>query len=111
MYLTGLEDMVAARIDIIFIVRDPRQPIGNGPADALEHRAIFGAEQGACWRCGSMVVARDLEQWFFKITQYADELLDELRTAGFDIVCSTIKRRKSDDDQDNLWAMARKPEP
>src|SRR5712691_1923458 len=33
---------------------------------------------GACWRCNSIVVARDLEQWFFRITQYADELLDGL---------------------------------
>jgi len=33
---------------------------------------------GACWRCGSTVVARDLEQWFFRITQYADELLKGL---------------------------------
>jgi len=36
-----------------------------------------------------------------------DELLDELRTAGFEIVCSTINRRKNDDDQDNLWVIAR----
>jgi len=35
---------------------------------------------GACWRCGSTVVARDLEQWFFRITQYADELLAGLDT-------------------------------
>jgi leucyl-tRNA synthetase len=35
---------------------------------------------GACWRCGSVVVARDLEQWFFRITQYADELLAGLET-------------------------------
>ena len=35
---------------------------------------------GACWRCGSAVVARDLEQWFFRITQYADELLEGLET-------------------------------
>jgi leucyl-tRNA synthetase len=35
---------------------------------------------GACWRCGTAVVARDLEQWFFRITQYADELLAGLET-------------------------------
>jgi leucyl-tRNA synthetase len=31
---------------------------------------------GACERCGTTVVQRDLEQWFFRIREYADELLD-----------------------------------
>jgi leucyl-tRNA synthetase len=35
---------------------------------------------GACWRCGSIVEPRDLEQWFFRITEYADELLAGLET-------------------------------
>jgi leucyl-tRNA synthetase len=33
-------------------------------------------EDGACWRCGSTVRQKELEQWFFKITDYAEELLD-----------------------------------
>jgi leucyl-tRNA synthetase len=35
---------------------------------------------GACWRCGSAVVQRELEQWFFRITAYAEELLHGLDT-------------------------------
>ncbi len=31
---------------------------------------------GTCERCGTAVTHRDLEQWFFRITSYADELLD-----------------------------------
>ena len=33
---------------------------------------------GKCWRCDHEVVKKDLSQWFFKITDYADELLKEL---------------------------------
>jgi leucyl-tRNA synthetase len=35
---------------------------------------------GACERCGSEVQRRDLTQWFFRITQYAEELLADLET-------------------------------
>lgn len=35
-------------------------------------------EGGKCWRCGSEVVKKAMNQWFFKITDYADALLDEI---------------------------------
>jgi leucyl-tRNA synthetase len=34
-------------------------------------------EDGTCWRCHQPVTRRDLKQWFFRITAYADELLSE----------------------------------
>ena len=33
---------------------------------------------GRCERCGHLVEARSLEQWFFRITAYADQLLEEM---------------------------------
>ncbi len=35
-------------------------------------------EGGHCWRCGSLVEKKSMKQWFFKITEYADALLDEI---------------------------------
>lgn len=34
--------------------------------------------EGNCWRCKNEVVEKDFDQWFFKITKYADELLKDL---------------------------------
>jgi len=40
-------------------------------------QAVLANEQvvdGGCWRCGTAVAHRDLEQWFFRITRYAEEM-------------------------------------
>ena len=34
--------------------------------------------EGKCWRCGTEPEKRDLEQWYYKITDYSQELLDDL---------------------------------
>lgn len=35
-------------------------------------------EGGKCWRCGTEVVKKSMKQWFFRITNYAEPLLDEI---------------------------------
>ena len=41
----------------------------------LAREQVLGTER-RCWRCNTPVVKRDLEQWWFRITNYSDELLD-----------------------------------
>ncbi|HEY4690987.1 MAG TPA: leucine--tRNA ligase [Anaerolineae bacterium] len=46
---------------------------------------------GQCERCGTLVVKRELEQWFFRITQYAERLLDHSK-AEFTEITKTLQR-------------------
>ncbi|MDP9482166.1 MAG: class I tRNA ligase family protein, partial [Chloroflexota bacterium] len=51
-------------------------PVDWCPNDGtLAREQVVGPER-RCWRCGELVEKRDLEQWFLRITKYADELLD-----------------------------------
>jgi leucyl-tRNA synthetase len=47
-----------------------------GCKTVLANEQVIG--EGVCWRCKSTVEKRELEQWFLKITDYAQELLDDL---------------------------------
>ncbi len=50
-------------------------------------------EDNCCWRCGHEVEEKELEQWFFKITAYAQELLDEMdRLTGWPEPVLTMQR-------------------
>jgi leucyl-tRNA synthetase len=47
---------------------------------------------GRCERCGNPVEARQLEQWFFRITDYADRLLDDLDSIDWPEHVKTMQR-------------------
>lgn len=49
-------------------------------------------EGGKCWRCGSEVEKKKMKQWFFKITDYADELLEGLNEVDWPAKIKTMQR-------------------
>jgi leucyl-tRNA synthetase len=50
--------------------------------DPVDHTVLANEQviDGRGWRSGALVEQRELTQWFFKITDYADELLEALQT-------------------------------
>jgi len=49
-------------------------------------------EAGRCWRCGNLVEKKSLKQWFFKITDYADRLLDDLDDLDWSEAIKSMQR-------------------
>lgn len=49
-------------------------------------------EGGKCWRCGSEVEKKKMKQWFFKITDYADQLLEGLDDIDWPTKIKTMQR-------------------
>ena len=49
-------------------------------------------EGGKCWRCGEEVKKKQMTQWFFKITAYADELLEEIDNLDWPEKIKTMQR-------------------
>lgn len=49
-------------------------------------------EAGKCWRCGNPVVKKPLKQWFFKITDYADRLAEDLDKLDWSDGIKTMQR-------------------
>lgn len=57
----------------------------------LAREQVWGDDRH-CERCNTAVVKRELEQWFFRITDYADELLDGLETIDWPERVKTMQR-------------------
>ncbi|HYU73084.1 MAG TPA: leucine--tRNA ligase [Ktedonobacteraceae bacterium] len=58
-------------------------------------KTVLADEQvinGRCERCGTSVIQRELEQWFFKITHYAQRLLENLEHLDWSEVVKTAQR-------------------
>ena len=49
-------------------------------------------EGGKCWRCGNPVTKRNLKQWFFRITAYADELLEATDALDWTEMVKTMQK-------------------
>lgn len=49
-------------------------------------------EAGRCWRCGNKVTKKPLKQWFFKITDYADRLSDDLEGLDWSDAIKSMQR-------------------
>ncbi len=47
---------------------------------------------GKCWRCGNQVSKKNLKQWFFKITEYADEMLDATDDLNWTEMVKTMQK-------------------
>jgi leucyl-tRNA synthetase len=66
-------------------------PVNWCPRD----QTVLADEQvidGRCERCGTLVVQRDLEQWFLRITAYAQRLLDDLDALDWSGIVTTAQR-------------------
>ncbi|HSE61946.1 MAG TPA: leucine--tRNA ligase, partial [Candidatus Saccharimonadales bacterium] len=49
-------------------------------------------EAGRCWRCGNEVTKKPLKQWFFKITDYADRLIEDLDDLDWSDAIKSMQR-------------------
>jgi leucyl-tRNA synthetase len=70
-----------------------RQSLVNWCGSCQTVLANEQVEDGRCWRCESVVIERELEQWFLRITAYAEELLADCdRLTGWPEKVLTMQR-------------------
>jgi leucyl-tRNA synthetase len=57
----------------------------------LANEQVVG-ENNVCERCGTPVIQKEMEQWFYKITDYAERLLDDLETVDWPRKVKTMQQ-------------------
>ncbi len=60
-------------------------------------------EDGKCWRCGAVVIQKEVEQWFLKITAYADRLLWPSEASAKEGKSENVDWPKSVKEGQNSW--------
>ncbi len=62
-----------------------------------KEQTVLSNEQssgGVCWRCGAAVEKRDLEQWFLRITEYAEQLVEQMKEIEANWPEKVLKRQR-----------------
>ncbi|MCU1266596.1 MAG: leuS [Acidobacteria bacterium] len=62
-----------------------------------KEKTVLSNEQssgGVCWRCGTAVEKRDLEQWFLRITDYAEQLVNDMAEIEANWPEKVLKRQR-----------------
>lgn len=65
---------------------------GKDPKNANGEVVEYSDDLKVCERCGTVVEKKDLDQWFFKITKYADRLLSGLEKIDWSLRVVTAQR-------------------
>src|SRR5260370_337208 len=62
-----------------------------------EEGSVVSNEQsfgGVCWRCGTAVTKKEIEQWFLRITKYAEELVADIKEIEAGWPAKVLKRQR-----------------
>ena len=91
----------------------------------LANEQVIG---GRCWRCEEVVVKKPMKQWFFKITEYADQLLEDIpaldwpekiksaqinwigRSEGAEITFQIAEQLESGASEENITVFSTRPD-